>query len=249
MRRFAALSLFPVIPVVLIAAFFAFRQVASSVAVDAAVSMTPDLTPAVIIDPGHGGFDGGAVCYQVVEKNINLGISLKLRDLLRVCGYHVVLTRESDVSTADSSTEGKSTRNKKVSDMHNRLDLMQSHSNAVFISIHQNKFQQSKYYGAQVFYSPNHPGSQLLAQKIQETFKMLLQPENQREIKKAGSELFLLYNARQPAVLVECGFLSNPQECQKLTQEVYQQQIALTILDAVTNYLSPGASAGLESAG
>lgn len=244
MRWFA----FSLIPAILIGGFFAFRQVAFSAAVDAAVSMTPDLTPAVILDPGHGGFDGGAVCNQVVEKNINLGISLKLRDLLRVCGYHVALTRETDISTADSSTEGKSTRSRKVSDMHNRLKLMQSHANAVFISIHQNKFQQSKYYGAQVFYSPNHPGSQKLAQEIQDSFKEYLQPENQREIKKAGSELFLLYNAKQPAVLVECGFLSNPQECQKLTQEEYQRQVALTILSAVSGYLLPESSdAGLDS--
>lgn len=236
--RWFALTL---IPVVLFAAFLAFQQVANSAAVDAAVSMTPDLTPAIVLDPGHGGFDGGAVCGQVVEKDINLGISLKLRDMFRVCGYRVVLTREEDVSTADPSA-GNSTRKRKVSDMHNRLKLMQSHANAIFISIHQNKFQQSKYYGAQVFYSPNHPGSQNLAQKTQDAFKGLLQPENQREIKKAGSELFLLYNAKQPAVLVECGFLSNPQECQKLTQQDYQRQVALTVLSAVSAYLSPANS-------
>ena len=236
---------FSLIPVVLIAAFFAFRQVAYSAATDAAVSMTPDMTPAIILDPGHGGFDGGAVCNQVVEKNINLDISLKLRDLLRVCGYRVALTRETDISTADPNTDGKSTRNRKVSDMHNRLKLMQSHANAVFISIHQNKFQQSKYYGAQVFYSPNHSGSQQLAQKIQDSFQSLLQPENKREIKKAGSELFLVYNDKQPAVLVECGFLSNPQECQKLTQEEYQRQVSLAILSAISKHLSSGKS-GLE---
>lgn len=231
----------PLIPAILFAAFLAFSQVAYSAAVDAAVSMTPDMTPAIILDPGHGGFDGGAVCNKVVEKDINLGISLKLRDLFRVCGYRVVMTREEDVSTADDSA-GNTTRKRKVSDMHNRLKKMQAHNNAVFISIHQNKFQQSKYYGAQVFYSPNHPGSQQLAKGIQDSFKALLQPENQREIKKAGSELFLLYNAKQPAVLVECGFLSNPQECQKLTQQGYQKQVALAVLSAAAGYLSPSVS-------
>jgi N-acetylmuramoyl-L-alanine amidase len=163
--------------------------------------------------------------------------------MLRVCGYRVALTREEDVSTADPSA-GNTTRKKKVSDMHNRLKLMQSHNNAVFISVHQNKFQQSKYSGAQVFYSPNHPGSQILAQGIQDSFRTLLQPENKREIKKAGSELFLLYNAKQPAVLVECGFLSNPQECRMLTQQEYQRQVALAVLSAASGYLSPTADSG-----
>ena len=239
MRKLALLS----IPLILFAAFLAFRRIAFSAAVDAAVSMSPDMTPAVILDPGHGGFDGGAVCNQVVEKDINLGISLKLRDMLRVCGYRVALTREEDVSTADPSA-GNTTRKKKVSDMHNRLKLMQSHNNAVFISVHQNKFQQSKYSGAQIFYSPNHPGSQILAQGIQDSFRTLLQPENKREIKKAGSELFLLYNAKQPAVLVECGFLSNPQECRMLTQQEYQRQVALAVLSAASGYLSPTADSG-----
>ena len=171
---------------------------------------------------------------RIVLKDINLSVPLKLRDLMTVCGYHTVMTRETDVSTADSDPINKS---KKVSDIHNRLKLLESCGNAVFISIHQNKFQQSKYYGAQVFYSPNHPDSQLFAQQLQDRFRTLLQPENTRETKKAGSELYLLYHAQAPAILAECGFLSNPEECRKLTTSEYQSRIAVTILSAAADYL------------
>lgn len=232
------LSILPALTIVIAMAIvlgsmgcFLFR----SVTVPASVSMTLDATPVIVLDAGHGGFDGGAVVGSVVEKDINLAISLRLRDLMRVCGYHVSMTREADVSTADSETG--TTRSRKVSDIHNRLKLLESHANAVFLSIHQNKFQQSRYYGAQVFYSPNHPDSAVLAQTLQDQFRLLLQPENTREIKRAGSELFLLYHAKVPAVLVECGFLSNPAECEKLTTPDYQSQVALTVLSATAQYL------------
>ena len=207
-----------------------------SVAVSASVSITPDMTPVIVVDAGHGGFDGGAVVGNVVEKDINLAISLRLRDLMQVCGYRVSMTREADVSTAQQPS-GKA-RSQKVEDMHNRLQQLESFPNALFLSIHQNKFQQSRYSGAQVFYSPNHPDSETLATYIQNQFKALLQPENTREIKKAGSELFLLYNAKTPAVLVECGFLSNPQEREKLITPEDQSQGALTVLSATAQYLA-----------
>lgn len=222
-------------PLVIAALMFCFYSLWQAIAIPASISMTLDATPVIVVDAGHGGFDGGAVVGNVVEKDINLVISLRLRDLMRVNGYRVSMTREADISTADS--DNGRTRTKKVSDMHNRLKLLESHPNAIFISIHQNKFQQSRYYGAQVFYSPNHSESETLAQQLQDTFRTLLQPENTREIKKAGSELFLLYNAKVPAVLVECGFLSNPTECEKLTTPEYQSQVALTVLCASAQYL------------
>jgi len=198
------------------------------------VSLSPDMTPTIVIDPGHGGFDGGAVVGNVVEKDINLAVSLRLRDLMVVCGYRTIMTRESDVSTADTSPINKS---KKVSDIHNRLKLLESCGNAVFISVHQNKFQQSRYYGAQIFYSPNHPDSRLFAQCLQDRFRVLLQPENTREIKEAGDGLYLLYHAKTPAILAECGFLSNPEECRKLNTPEYQSQTAIAMISAVSDYL------------
>jgi N-acetylmuramoyl-L-alanine amidase len=204
------------------------------IVVPVTILLTPDMLPIIVIDPGHGGFDGGAVTGGVIEKEINLSVALKLRDLMAVCGYPTVMTRESDISTADSNPIGKS---RKASDIHNRLALLESCGNAVFISIHQNKFHESRYSGAQVFYSPNHPDSRLLAQKLQDRFRTLLQPDNTREIKQAGSELYLMYHAQTPAILAECGFLSNPQECRNLTTPEYQSRVALTILSAAADYL------------
>lgn len=221
------------IPVLLAGMILGSSFLVKHIVVPVAVTLTPDMTPIVVIDPGHGGFDGGAVVGNVVEKGINLSVALKLRDMMTVCGYHTVITREDDVATADREPIGKS---KKASDIHNRLKLLESCGNAIFISIHQNKFQESKYYGAQVFYSPNHPDSQLLAQHLQSRFRTLLQPENTREIKKAGKELYLLYHAKTPAILAECGFLSNPEECKKLTTSEYQSRIAVTILSAAADY-------------
>lgn len=189
----------------------------------------------IVLDPGHGGMDGGAVGKQnIVEKDINLAIALKLKTLLEISGFEVYMTRSEDVSIHDPGVSG--TKAQKTSDMHNRLKLIEEHPHALFVSIHQNKFQESKYHGAQIFYSPNLPESELLADTLQKSFKELLQPDNNREHKKAGSELYLLYNAQVPAVLVECGFLSNPEEAVKLTQPVYQDQVAFTILKALLEF-------------
>ena len=189
-------------------------------------------TQSVILDPGHGGEDGGAVGADgVIEKDINLSIALRLRDLLVLQGYTVYMTRESDEMTCDEGLEGISARKK--SDMHNRLALMDAHPEAVVLSIHQNLFEQAKYSGAQMFYGKNHPQSEQLAQVLQDSFRSQLQPENERQIKAGGQDLYLLWEAENPIVLVECGFLSNPEECRNLCSDDYQKKVALTILNGL----------------
>lgn len=187
----------------------------------------------VLIDPGHGGEDGGATASDgTLEKNINLAIGLYLRDMLTIWGYPVAMTRQTDVSI--HSPEYSSTRDMKVSDMRNRLALYQQAQTV--IAIHQNHFAVAKYSGAQVFYSGNHEHSELLALSIQASVVANLQPDNTRQIKKATDGIYLLHHTKRPAVLVECGFLSNADERECLKTPGYQQQVAATVLAGYFDY-------------
>lgn len=193
--------------------------------------------PVIILDPGHGGVDGGAVSILGdAEKDINLNISLLVRDLLQVSGYQTVMTRETDVSIHDSSAN--TIRKQKNSDLHNRLKIIESHPNSLFISIHQNNFTQSSVHGAQMFYSQNNENSKIIAQTLEENFEKYLNKTTQKDIKPAQSNLFLLYNAKSPAVLVECGFLSNAIEAKKLKEEAYQKDLAFVIYSSIVDYLN-----------
>ncbi len=190
----------------------------------------------VIIDAGHGGFDGGASTEDgVTEKGINLNIALYLKEYLNFFGFDVVMTRETDTST---ESEGLTTiRSKKSSDLHNRMSLMEETDNAIFVSIHQNHFSSPKYKGAQVFYSPEFSEqSSLLADNIQESIVYYLQKDNTRQIKPCGTSVYLIYKAIKPAVLVECGFLSNTEDAENLQNEIYQKKIALCIAIGILNY-------------
>ena len=201
------------------------------------VQISNDKTPVIIIDAGHGGLDGGAVAADgTVEKDINLDIALKMNEYLQNLGYSTVLTRDEDISIHDSSAG--TTRQKKVSDLHNRLGIINSTPDCIFVSVHQNYYTQSKYSGTQVFYSVNNPDSEKLAQLIQSSVVSLLQPENNRQIKQSGSSIFLLHNSTVPSVLVECGFLSNPQETEKLKNEDYRMQMAQAVCKGIINYLN-----------
>lgn len=171
----------------------------------------------------------------VPEKGINLSILLRLRDLLEVSGYKVKVTRDSDRSIHDEGIEGLA--NQKSSDMDNRLALFNSESNAVCISIHQNQFTDPVYSGAQMFYSATDKRSEVLARSLQDSFQALLQPDNSREIKLCGKELFLCYYSDNPTVMAECGFLSNPEEAALLNTEEYQEKVALTLFSGLTTYL------------
>lgn len=192
--------------------------------------------PVIILDAGHGGFDGGCVSTEgVPEKGINLNILLKLRDLLLISGYEVEVTRDTDTSIHDSGIEGIA--NQKSSDMDNRLELFNKYDNAVCISIHQNQFTDPFYSGAQMFYSATDSRSEKLAKSLQKSFQNL-QPENKREIKLCGKELFLCYYSENPTVMVECGFLSNPDEASLLNTDEYQEKVALTIFSGLNNFIS-----------
>lgn len=192
----------------------------------------------VLVDSPHGGFDGGCTNEDgtISEKGINLSILLRLRDMLEISGYEVHVTRDSDVSIHDSGVEGMSAQ--KSSDMDNRLELFNKYDNAVCISIHQNQFTQPQYNGAQMFYSGSNSESEALARSIQGQFVEFLQPDNDREIKQCGKELFLCYYSKNPTVMVECGFLSNPDEAALLNTEEYQGKVAFTIFSGITDFLS-----------
>ena len=160
-------------------------------------------TPVIVLDAGHGGADGGCVSVNdVPEKGINLNILLSLRDFLRMEGYTVEVTRDTDRSIHDDGVEGIA--NQKSSDMDNRLALFNQYDNAVCISVHQNQFTDAAYSGAQMFYSDNVKGSGALAQALQNAFVTQLQPENTREIKQCGKELYLCYFSENPTVMAEC---------------------------------------------
>lgn len=192
---------------------------------------------AVIIDPGHGGPDGGAVGVDgVVEKGINLSISLKLRSFFLASGYTVIMVREDDRTICDKGCD--TIRSMKTSDLHNRLKISNEHPKALFISIHQNIYTSSKYSGAQIFYSANNTDSKDLAQFIQGGIKSMLQPDNTREIKPAQDNLYILYHAKAPAIMVECGFLSNAAECKKLEDDAYQNQMAFAIFNGALQFYS-----------
>ena len=196
---------------------------------------TDDLV--LIYDAGHGGIDGG--CSTVdgkVEKNINLNISLSLCDLSRFFGYNVEMTRNTDKSIHDKGITG--IRNQKISDMKNRLELFNKYQNAVCISIHQNTYSDSQFNGAQMFYSDKNSASEQLAALMQQQFINNLQPHNQREIKLCGDELYLCYFCNNPAVMVECGFLSNLDDARNLTNFDYQKKVAFTVFTGVNNYVT-----------
>lgn len=189
----------------------------------------------IILDAGHGGADGGAVAPDKTdEKSINLQITLKLKSILELCGYNVVMTRVDDNSIHDENAV--SLRQKKVSDIRNREKIIKAHPSAIFVSIHQNKFYDPSVHGAQVFYSKNNLLSQYLAQKISDSITSEIQPDNPRQIKKSGTEIYLLYHAQIPSVMVECGFLSNSNDLSNLKSNVFQKKIAFSIAKGIINY-------------
>ena len=185
-----------------------------------------DALPLVTVDAGHGGFDGGASAENgTEEKGINLQVALPLGDMLRLCGARVQMTRTGDEALCED--EGVPIRQKKVRDMQERLALFeQADWN---ISIHQNFFAGASSSGTQVFYSANHPSSEWLAEAIQSQMVSWLQPDNDRAIKSGNRDIYLLYKTTVPTVLVECGFLSNPTECERLESADYRQQLAWVI--------------------
>ena len=188
----------------------------------------------VVIDAGHGGVDGGAVsCTGAYESNINLEIALELNDLMHLLGIRTVMIRETDRSVY---TNGETIAAKKVSDIKERVRIVNTTPNAILLSIHQNNFRDSRYSGTQVFYNA-HPDSADLAEKLQSSFRDNLNPTNKRPIKRS-SGVYLMEHTNCPGVLVECGFLSNPEEEAKLRNHTYQKKICCIIGTTISQYLN-----------
>ena len=190
--------------------------------------------PVLVLDAGHGGEDGGAVSLTgVPESQINLAIVQKLDLLLGLCGRAPVVLRQEDVSLHDS--EADTLREKKVSDLKNRVAMVEGTENGVLLSIHQNMFTNAKYHGAQVFYAPTQ-GSQEFAVHTQEVLRQTVDQTNERQAKPIPDTVYLMNHITRPAILVECGFLSNPEEEGKLRSEGYQLQLAAALTGAWLQY-------------
>lgn len=191
----------------------------------------------LVLDAGHGGEDGGAVSLTgLPESGINLAIVLKLDQLLGFCGQAPVVLRTEDVSLHDESAG--TLREKKVSDLHNRAAAVEAVEHAVLLSIHQNTFTDKKYHGAQVFFAPTS-GSQEFAVYTQEVLRAGLDEENTRQAKPIPGTVYLMSHITCPAILVECGFLSNPEEEALLRSEGYQLQLAAVLAGAWLQYAWP----------
>lgn len=179
----------------------------------------------IVIDPGHGGEDGGATsCTGALESQINLEISLKLHDLLHLLGYRTSLIRSTDTAVY---TEGESIAQKKVSDLKHRVEMVNAIPNAVLVSIHQNHFPEAQYHGAQVFYAPTE-GSRAMAENLQALLIETVNPGSKRACKPADG-VYLMQKITCPGILVECGFLSNPDEEALLRTPDYQLKICCVI--------------------
>lgn len=188
----------------------------------------------VIIDAGHGGEDGGASSVTgALESQINLKIALRLNDLMHLLGIDTVMIRSEDISVY---TTGTSLAAKKVSDLKERVRIINSVDDGLLLSIHQNHFSESRYHGAQVFYA-NTDGSAELANRLQATFVKSLNPGSNRKCKKSNG-VYLMDHIQCTGVLIECGFLSNPEEDARLQSDVYQKKICCVIAATVSSYLS-----------
>ncbi len=203
-------------------------------AVDSTFAPTRFSGETVVIDAGHGGEDGGAVSVSgAIESQINLDIALRLDQILGLYGVNTVLLRDSDVSLHDP--DAQTLRQKKVSDLHNRVAAIQALENPVVISIHQNTYTSSQYHGAQVFYA-NGELSLPFAQITQATLKQAVDPGNERQPTAIPESVYLMNHISCRAILVECGFLSNPQEDALLQSPGYQTKLATALAGAYLSY-------------
>lgn len=190
----------------------------------------------IVIDVGHGGFDSGKVGVNgELEKDINLQVALKLKDTLEAKGIKVIMTRDKDQGLYDESAS-----NKKAQDLQKRCELINKEKPLMAVSIHQNSYTSPQIKGAQVFYYTTSKESQELAQTVQKALIEQVDPKNHREA-KANDSYYLLKKTDAVIIIVECGFLSNPEEAAKLSDEDYQQKIADAICLGIFQYLGTDA--------
>lgn len=185
-------------------------------------------SPTVVVDAGHGGEDGGAVAADgTVESGLNLAIALRVRDLMAFAGVDTVMTRSGDAAIYDDSAS--TLREKKVSDLKNRAELVNAMENAVLLSIHQNSLPSSPAtHGAQVFFN-GAEGAAPLATSVQEALNQAVNTEKAKSPAAISSSVYLMKNITAPGVLVECGFLTNESEAAQLKNEAYQLRLAAAI--------------------
>ena len=211
-----------------------FDLPASSVVGEATV---PPIT--IVIDAGHGGEDGGACTYGgLPEKELNLLIAHDLYCLLSASGIRAVMTRSEDVLLYDPNGDYKG--HKKSMDLAARLKIARETEDGLLISIHMNAFPESKYGGLQVYYSKNSPGGVTLASTVQSKNQKMLEPDNDRKVKSAGQNIYLLDRYEKTGILIECGFLSNPDDRDRLNDPTYRKKLATVIFYSIIQYISEG---------
>ena len=193
-------------------------------------------TVTVVLDAGHGGEDGGAVGKNgIYEKDLNLSLTKKIGDSLKDRGIDIKYTRTEDILLYDKNADFKN--KKKALDLAERVKIAQSTENCIFVSIHMNSFSETKYSGLQVYYSKNNTLSRELATSVQTAVKNNLQPQNTRKAAMATSRIYILDRLSCPAILIECGFISNADECRLLCTDVYQNELSKIISQEIENYI------------
>ena len=228
LRRYAYVYLY-------VAAFFLGCAGLMRQAVETAGEMAPfSACPVIIIDAGHGGPDGGTTGYAgTPEERINLEVSRRLEAMLALLGCETAMTRTAGESL---TTEGETIRSKKQSDLRNRVQMVNGFPSAVLVSIHQNHFPDPKYSGPQVFHTKS---AAELAKTMQSALTNVLAPGSKRQAKNA-SGIYLMEHCNHPGVLVECGFLSNPEEERKLGTADHQKKIAAILAAVLAGYVRSG---------
>lgn len=234
MRNYIKHTVFGVIALLLMTvAIFEIKNVSENV-----MEYMPVTNKTIILDAGHGGIDPGKLSNdkEVQEKDVNLAITLKLRELLESSGALVILTREDDSSLY--TEDGKKTiRQKYNENLKNRKKIIKESNADMFVSIHSNAFTESKYYGAQTFYPTGKEDSVNLSKYIQQELKRVVDKTNNREI-KPSEDIYVLKENEIPSALIECGFLSNDKEAKLLVDEKYQEKIAWSIYVGIQKYFS-----------
>ena len=190
-------------------------------------------SPLILVDAGHGGSDPGMIGVGgLEEKGINLSISLLLRDTLEKSGYSVIMTREEDKGLYDSSAT-----NKKAQDMQRRIAMIREHMPVLSVSIHQNSYHDAGVHGPQVFYYESSVEGKKLAEAVQSSLNDLLEVDRPREV-KGNTSYYLFKRSSGTLVIVECGFLTNPEEAQKLQTKEYQEKVAAAVSEGIRTYLN-----------
>lgn len=234
MKKLRTAAALAAVYVLILAGFIFLALLGSRTATVAAQRAPLQARRCIVIDAGHGGEDGGASsCTGVLESTVNLQVALRLNDLLHLLGYDTRMIRTTDTAVY---TKGNTIAEKKVSDLKERVRIVNETENALLISIHQNQFSDGRYSGAQVFYSKTD-GSQAFAGQLQDALIRTLNPGSHRKCKQA-SGVYLMEHITCTGVLVECGFLSNPEEEARLRTPEYQKSLCCVIAACAGSYLS-----------